>query len=250
VRRARIDVAATLRAAAPWQRLRSTTDHRPPTTGIHPAVVSRQSSVVLRSDDLRVKQFRSKAGALFCFAVDASGSMALHRMRQAKGAVHSLLQQAYIHRDRVALLAFRGQRAELLLPPSQSVELARRALDLLPTGGGTPLAAALLGALEIAAQARGRGIHQTVLVLLTDGRANVGVRAERGGVATELQRLAGQVAAAGIHSLVIDTQRNYLSRGEARQLAGWLGGEYIYLPNASGAQIADAALGARTGDPA
>ena len=258
VRRARIDVAATLRAAAPWQKLRLTTDHRPSTTETEPPVVGRPalslskgpSSVALRADDLRIKQFRSKAGALFCFAVDASGSMALHRMRQAKGAVHSLLQQAYIHRDRVALLAFRGQRAELLLPPSQSVELARRALDLLPTGGGTPLAAALLGALEIAAQARGRGIHQTVLVLLTDGRANVGVRAERGGVATELQRLAGRVAAAGIHSLVIDTQRNYLSRGEARQLAGWLGGEYIYLPNASGAQIADAALGARTGEPA
>lgn len=244
-RRARIDIAATLRAAAPWQPLRLTTDQQQPTTAIQPPGGGRPSSVVLRADDLRVKQFRSKAGALFCFAVDASGSMALHRMRQAKGAVHALLQQAYIHRDRVALLAFRGQRAELLLPPSQSVELARRALDLLPTGGGTPLAAALLGALDIAAQARSRGIMQTVLVILTDGRANIGVRAERTDIATELQHLSHQVAAAGINTVVVDTQRSYLSRGEAQKLAGWLNGQYIYLPNASGEQIAAMALEAR-----
>jgi magnesium chelatase subunit D len=194
----------------------------------------------LRADDLRVKQFRSKAGALFCFAVDASGSMALNRMRQAKGAVQALLQQAYVQRDKVALLAFRGQRADLLLPPSQSVELASRSLDTLPTGGGTPLAAALLAAIDVARQAKARGIFQTVLVLLTDGRANVGLRADRAGLEAELQALARSVAAEGITSVVVDTQRSYLSRGEARRLAGWLGGQYIYLPNASGTQIAAA----------
>ncbi|GAB4213185.1 MAG: magnesium chelatase ATPase subunit D [Roseiflexaceae bacterium] len=230
-RRRRIDIAATLRAAAPWQPLRRPKDpaHAPP--------------VALRSDDLRVKQFRSKAGALFCFAVDASGSMALHRMRQAKGAVHALLQKAYVHRDRVALLAFRGSRADLLLPPSQSVELARRALDLLPTGGGTPLAAALLAAIDVARQARSRGIMQTVLILLTDGRANVGLRAGREGVEEELRALGRSVAAAGIRAMVIDTQRSYLSRGEARRLAEWLGGQYVYLPNAKGEQIAEMAEG-------
>ena len=203
--------------------------------------------LILRADDLRVKHFRSKAGALFCFAVDASGSMALHRMRQAKGAVHALLQQAYVHRDRVALLAFRGTDATLLLPPSQSVELARRALDLLPTGGGTPLAAALLRALDVAKQARERGIMQTVLVLLTDGRANVGLRAGRQDVQAELQHLGRQVAAAGIQAIVVDTQRGYLSRGEARRLAEWLGGTYVYRPNAQGQQIAALASGARVG---
>ncbi len=228
-RRRRLDIAATLRAAAPWQPLR-----RPSHTAPAP-------TVVLRADDLRVKQFRSKAGALFCFAVDASGSMALHRMRQAKGAVHALLQKAYVHRDRVALLAFRGCRADLLLPPSQSVELARRALDLLPTGGGTPLAAALLAALDVARQARSRGIMQTVLVLLTDGRANVGLRAGRAGVEEELRTLGRSVAAAGIRAMVVDTQRSYLSRGEARRLAEWLGGQYVYLPNAKGEQIAEMA---------
>lgn len=163
-------------------------------------------------------------------------------MRQAKGAVQALLQKAYVHRDRVALLAFRGQNAELLLPPSQSVELARRALDLLPTGGGTPLAAALLAAIEVAQQARARGIMQTVLVLLTDGRANIGLRAGREGVADELQTIGRAVVAAGIQTIVVDTQRTYLSRGEARKLAEWLAGEYVYLPNAQGEQIAALAV--------
>ncbi|MFQ3632877.1 magnesium chelatase ATPase subunit D [Roseiflexus sp.] len=231
-RRGRIDVSATLRSAAPFQPLRRA----------QAGADAGSAKVVLRSDDLRVKQYRSKAGALFLFAVDASGSMALHRMRQAKGAVHALLQQAYVHRDRVALLAFRGQSAELLLPPSQSVELARRALDLLPTGGGTPLAAALLAAIEVAQQARARGIMQTVLVLLTDGRANVGLRAGREGVVEELQTLGRAVVAAGIQTIVVDTQRTYLSRGEARKLAEWLAGEYVYLPNAQGEQIAALAV--------
>jgi magnesium chelatase subunit D len=230
--RGRIDVSATLRAAAPFQPLRRS----------QASADAQSSRVLLRADDLRIKQYRSKAGALFLFAVDASGSMALHRMRQAKGAVHALLQKAYVHRDRVALLAFRGQSAELLLPPSQSVELARRALDLLPTGGGTPLAAALLAAIDVAQQARARGIMQTVLVLLTDGRANVGLRAGRDQVAEELQTLGRAVVASGIQTIVVDTQRTYLSRGEARKLAEWLAGEYVYLPNAQGEQIAALAV--------
>ena len=277
-RRGKIDVPATLRAAAPWQSLRgqgaggrgqrqedktirrqddktAVERDRLPISPSSRLRISPSSRLYLRAEDIRVKQFKSKAGALFLFAVDASGSMALHRMRQAKGAVHALLQRAYVHRDRVALLAFRGESAELLLPPSQSVELARRALDLLPTGGGTPIAAALLAALDVAKQARGRGIMQTVLVLLTDGRANVGlvnrgqepeVRGQAGAKATvseELRVLGQQVAEAGIHALVVDTQRSYLSRGEAHKLAEYLGGEYIYLPNANGEAIADAAAG-------
>jgi magnesium chelatase subunit D len=248
-RRARIDIAATLRAAAPLQRIRDQGSGVREQKYLAWSPTPDPRPFMLYADDLRIKHFRSKAGALFCFAVDASGSMALHRMRQAKGAVHALLQQAYVHRDRVALLAFRGSAADVLLPPSQSVELARRALDLLPTGGGTPMAAALLRALDIARQARGRGIQQVVLVLLTDGRANVGLRAARAEIAQELQLLGRQVADAGIQAVVVDTQRSYLGQGEARRLAGWLHGEYIYLPNASGAQIAGAALAAR-GDEA
>jgi magnesium chelatase subunit D len=222
-REGKIDLLATLRAAARWQRLRSG-----------------PRRVKIQADDLRIKQFRSKAGALFIFAVDASGSMALNRMRQAKGAVHAMLEQAYVNRDRVALLAFRQQAAEILLPPTNSVELLRRAVDQLPTGGGTPIAAALLSALDLASQARRRGCHQVVLVLLTDGRANIGLRVERAQVDEELQRVARQVALEGIKSLIIDTQRNFLSQGAAQKLASALGGQYLYLPGARGDVIATA----------
>jgi magnesium chelatase subunit D len=227
-REGRLDVIATLRAAARWQRLR-------------PRGAGR---VAIRAEDLRIKRFRDKAGALFVFAVDASGSMALNRMRQAKGAVHALLERAYVNRDRVALLSFRGQGADLLLPPTGSVELLRRAVDQIPTGGGTPLAAALLAALEVASQARRRGLRNVVLVLLTDARANIGIHADRAGVEDELRTLALQAAASGLRSVVIDTQRNFLSQGAAKNLAAWLGGEYLYLPGASGAAIAAAAQSA------
>ena len=227
-REGRLDVIATLRAAARWQRL------RPP--GVR--------RVVVRGEDIRIKRFRDKAGALFVFAVDASGSMALNRMRQAKGAVHALLERAYVNRDRVALMSFRGQGAELLLPPTGSVELLRRAVDQIPTGGGTPLAATLVAALEVAQQAHRRGLHNVVLVLLTDARANVGLKADRAGVEEELRQLALLTAASGLKALVIDTQRSYLSQGSAQKLATWLGGQYLYLPGASGATIAAAAQSA------
>jgi len=227
-RRARIDIPSTLRAAAPWQPLRHKNN-----------LTTRKIS--LRVDDVRVKEFRSKAGVLFCFVVDASGSMALNRMRQAKGAVQTLLQQAYVHRDRVALLAFRGEHCEVLLPASQSVELARRALDILPTGGTTPLAAALLGTIEVAKQARSKGIQQCVALFLTDGRGNKGLQNDVP-IDVEIATLAAAVAAEGIKAVVIDTQRNYLSRGEGRKLAEKLAGEYIYLPNANGADIAATAV--------
>ena len=152
-----------------------------------------------------------------------------------------MLEQAYVNRDRVALLAFRGHEADLLLPPTGSVELLRRAVDQLPTGGGTPLAASLVASLEVAEQAKRRGFGNIVLVLLTDGRANVGLKADRSGVDTEVKQLAHAVAATGIRSLVIDTQRSFLSQGNATQLARALAGDYLYLPNAQGTAIAAAA---------
>lgn len=223
-----LDVVATLRAAAPWQRVRER-GHKS------------RSPVQIAMSDMRIKRYHSKAGALFCFVVDTSGSMALHRMRQAKGAVHKLLEKAYVNRDRVALIAFRGQQAELLLPPSQSVEMASRALDLLPTGGGTPLASALLLADDVAQQARMRGILQTVVILLTDGRANISLK-EGTDPQTELKQIGQYLSAEGnIRVVVVDTKRSYLSQGEARQLATYLNGDYAYLPNANSDQIAEIA---------
>ena len=212
-------------------------------------VVGRPSSSITK-EDFRVKQFRDKAGTLFVFVVDASGSMALNRMRQAKGAVAKLLQNAYVHRDRVALVAFRGQQAQVLLAPSQSVEQAKRELDVLPTGGGTPLASALMLGWDMAQQSRRKGIPNTTLIVMTDGRGNVGMSEGKSDSAAssqrptakqqiedELQNLSMLIAADGVGAVVIDTQANYLSRGEASRLAQWLSGRYVYLPNAKAGQI-------------
>lgn len=239
----RIAILPTLMSAAPWQRVRELDQAAPA-----PA----RRRVDIRKQDIRVKRYRDKAGTLYVFVVDASGSMALNRMREAKGAAARLLQNAYVHRDQVALIAFRGRQAQVLLPASTSVERAKRELDVLPTGGGTPLASALLDAWQLARQARGKGIHQATLVVMTDGRANVSLEDGRRApgdeaaptskqvIQQEIQRVASIIQSDGIGAVVIDTQANYLSRGEAPRLARWLGGRYVYLPNAKAEQIVTA----------
>ncbi len=242
-REGRIALIPTLLAAAPWQ------DSRRTEATARGRLL--RDGLMIRSEDLRIRQYRDKSGTLFVFLVDASGSMALNRMRQAKGAVASLLQNAYVHRDQVALIAFRGQRAEVLLPPSQSVDRAKRELDVLPTGGGTPLASALHQGLEVARQARSRGISQVTFILITDGRVNVALvqsrdpsaaRPEKSVMEGEVAALAAATAAAGIAAVVVDTQAKYLGRGEAERLAAQLQGRYFYLPNARAEQIVEAAL--------
>jgi magnesium chelatase subunit D len=223
----KVSVLHTLLAAAPWQTLRR--------------AERTNSAVSIRPADLRVKRFRDKAGTLYVFVVDASGSMALNRMREAKGAAARLLQNAYVHRDQVALIAFRGQQAQVLLPPSTSVDRAKRELDVLPTGGGTPLAHALLSAWQLAKGARSKGVQQTSLVLLTDGRGNIPLNATqpatRETLRAEVDQISTLIAADGVASVVIDTQSNHVSRGEAGKLAAALGGRYVYLPNARADQI-------------
>jgi magnesium chelatase subunit D len=157
---------------------------------------------------------------LTIFVVDASGSMALSRMDQAKGALIRLLEKAYVYRDRVALISFRGDGADVLLPPSRSVELAKRALDSLAVGGGTPLAAGLKAALELAT--RHMAASRTLIVLLTDGRANVGVP-------EELVRTCDALRAKSIASLVIDSRDRFAAGGETERLANLLGGRRVYL---------------------
>lgn len=239
----RIAITATLRAAAPFQRVRK------PTATTRKRNDKAAPKVAVRAEDLRFKRYKDKAGVLFIFVVDASGSMALNRMREAKGAVTQLLQQAYVHRDKVALVSFRGREAEVLLPPSQSVELAKRSLDVLPTGGGTPLASALLTAQQLSEQARRQGITKTMVVLITDGRGNV-LLSESEESATlskderkqraqqEVEQLAGLIASEGISSVVLDTQASFLSKGDAANLAKKLGANYIYLPRADARAIA------------
>ncbi|NTU54324.1 MAG: magnesium chelatase ATPase subunit D [Chlorobiaceae bacterium] len=242
IKSGKVALIPTLISAAPWQTSRKAENEK---KGL------KSGALIISKDDVKIKRFRDKSGTLFIFMVDASGSMALNRMRQAKGAVASLLQNAYVHRDQVSLISFRGKQAQVLLPPSQSVDRAKRELDVLPTGGGTPLASALLTGWETAKQARTKGISQIMFVMITDGRGNIPLgaaydpnmaKAAKEDLEREIEALALSIQADGIASIVVDTQMNYLSRGEAPKLAQKLGGRYFYLPNAKAEQIVEAAL--------
>jgi magnesium chelatase subunit D len=163
--------------------------------------------------------------------------MALNRIGQAKGALAGLLRQSYIRRDRVALVCFRDKGAEVLLPPSASVTRAARILDELCIGGPTPLAAGIFSALEIARRTKQQGTSRVVLLLFTDGHANVSLRGEvmratpaRAQVIwRELEQLGAELQRADIASIVVDTHNRFTSGGEGQRLADKLGGRHIYL---------------------
>ena len=189
-------------------------------------------------ESLRYKRYMSRSGTLFIFLVDTSGSMALNRIEQAKGALAQLLRRSYVNRDRVALVVFRGGGAELMLPPSASVTRARTLLDALPVGGATPLAAGLLRALDVARRAASQGARRVRLVVFTDGRANVPLNVESDGDGTarrerirrEVQSLGAALAQACDATVVVDTQSRFTDGGEGRSLADALGGGYVRLP--------------------
>ncbi len=202
----------------------------------------------LEAGEVRFKRFRGKAGTLFIFLVDASGSMAVNRIGQAKGALAQLLRRSYVNRDRVSLISFRGRGSELLLAPSASVSRARRLLDEMSVGGGSPLAAGLARALETARRAQDAGACRIRLVVFTDGRANVPLADEgaassndasassnkaatrRACIADELRRLGASLRDACVGSLVIDTQNRFTSGGEGEFLSEALGARYLRLP--------------------
>jgi len=228
---ARLDVIETLKAAAPWQRLR-----RPD----GPATVpDGRRRLEVRRDDFRVKRLEDRAESVTVFAVDASGSAALERLAEAKGAVERLLADSYARRDRVALVAFRGAGAEILLPPTRSLTRARRSLSGLPGGGGTPLAAGLDVAMAVVEAERRQGRTAT-LVVLTDGKANV-ARDGTGGrqrAGADAEAAARRVRAAGVTALVVDTSAR--PREAARALAQAIGAAYLPLPRADGAGLSAA----------
>jgi magnesium chelatase subunit D len=223
---ARLALVDTLRAAAPWQRLRA--------NGGNPGPRLR-----IAREDIRIRRFQQRSETATVFLVDASGSAALNRLAEAKGAVELLLAECYIRRDRVALLAFRGTGAELLLPPTHSLVRARRSLAGLPGGGGTPIAAALDEALALADAIQRRG-QTPLLVLLTDGRANIGRDGKPGRerAMAEALEAARALRAARITTLLVDTSPRPQEAG--RQLAAAMGGRYIPLPYADAAAISRA----------
>jgi magnesium chelatase subunit D len=189
------------------------------------------------SSSLRFKELSHKQGRLFIFAIDTSGSMATHRIGQASAAVLSLLRQSYVRRDSVAIVGIRGKSAEILLPPSRSIVRARRALESLRVGGGTPLSAGLAAALDLARSALNRDSEVRVL-LFTDGRANVPAKFSatndrvnrQKAIAHEFAALRGAFAKIGIKLTVVDTQHSFVSNREALNLAERLGASYTSLP--------------------
>lgn len=226
----RLNLLATLRAAAPWQELR----RRERQAG-EPA--SRR--ILVRTDDFRINRFKQRTESTVIFVVDASGSAALQRLSESKGAVELLLADCYVRRDRVALIAFRGQRAELLLPPTRSLVRAKRSLTALPGGGGTPLASGIEAAAELADAVRRRGGSPTVVVL-TDGRANVC----RDGSTGRREALEDALRSAAVfrHSdtrcMVVDTSMRPDDNGA--ELARAMQATYLPLPHADAAALSKA----------
>ncbi len=229
---ARLNLIETLRSAAPWQRLRRTEREQ---SGAGPSKVL----VEVRHDDFRVTRYKQRTETTTIFVVDASGSAALHRLAEAKGAVELLLADCYVRRDRVALIAFRGAIAELLLPPTRSLVRAKRSLAGLPGGGGTPLASAIDAAAALADMVQRRGGTPTV-VLLTDGRANV-TREGLGGRAQateDAMDAAGAFRVAEVKSVIVDVSPR--PRPEADELARKMGGIYLPLPHADAKALSGA----------
>jgi magnesium chelatase subunit D len=230
---ARLNVVETLRAAAPWQAVRRRDAGGAGDQG------RLGVRIEIRREDFRVTRFRERSQTTTVFVVDASGSAALHRLAEAKGAVELLLADCYVRRDQVALLAFRGAGAELLLPPTRSLVRAKRSLAGLPGGGGTPLAAGIDAALALAEAVRRRG-DTPIVIFLTDGRANIARDGspERARAEQDARASARRLRAASLDALVVDTSPRPDDR--TQRVATEMGARYLALPLVDAASLARA----------
>ena len=232
---ARLNVIETLRAAAPWQSLRRAASGKPTS-----------ARIAVRRDDFRVTRFKARTETTAIFLVDASGSSALNRLAEVKGAVELLLADCYVRRDSVAVMAFRGRGAELLLPPTRSLVRAKRSLAAMPGGGGTPLASGIDAAFALADVVKRRG-QTPVVILLTDGQANVsrdgvGGRAKAGEDALEAARRARST---GITCLLLDSAPR--PQAQSRSIAAEMGARYLALPYANASLLSAAVRSAGIG---
>lgn len=223
-----VAIDATLRAAAPYQKER----------GKEPGV-----SISVRSQDIRQKVREKKVGNIILFVVDASGSMGANkRMVETKGAIMSLLMDAYQKRDRVGLVAFRGNSAEVLLAPTSSLDLAKRQLEELPTGGKTPLAQGLMTAFNILqGEERKNPDAAILLVLITDGKPNVSMG--KTDPFPEARQIASDIRSKGIRSIVIDSENNFIHLGRSGEIAEALGAQYYKIEDIKAGNIVDLITG-------
>ncbi|MTI44833.1 magnesium chelatase subunit D [Roseibium hamelinense] len=224
----RPNISATLRAAIPWQRLRNPVALQMGWTA--------DLGLRISPTDFRFVRFKHRSETTAIFAVDASGSTALSRLAEAKGAVELLLADCYVRRDSVALVAFRGTSADTLLEPTRSLVRAKRSLAALPGGGATPLASGIMRSLELAEHAKQRG-QTPLIVYLTDGRGNISLagNVDRKSASEEAVQLARQGAALGIRSIFIDIAAR--PKPLALDLAKAMEAEYCALPHVTASAV-------------
>jgi len=229
-----LSIIDTLRAAVPWQRVR-----RAEMMAAGKAVPL--GKILIHKEDFRIKRYQERTQTLTMFIVDASGSSAMHRLAEAKGAVELLLAECYIRRDQVAVMSFRGSTAELILAPTRSLVKAKRALSGLPGGGGTPLSRAIDESFEVASTSMRKGLTPA-LVFLTDGRANIAKDGSPGRpkAMEDAQQSARAASYYSFKSLWIDTSPQ--ARDEGKAMAALLGSMYLPLPNAGANEVSQAIM--------
>jgi magnesium chelatase subunit D len=223
-RGSKIAIDATVRAAA--------------TRRTQANVIQALSGRQIFREDLRYKLFSQKSGTLYILLIDASGSMAQNRIAHAKRVALGIFQRSYVDRDRVAIIAFAGTTAEILLRPSNSMARARRVLDALSVGGGTPLSAGLARSYELVQQLSKEGRAETFLMLFTDGGANVPLqstatesRAERQKlIDNELALIGAKLRHARVSLVLVDTQQRFRSSASVSSLAARLGAKHVQMP--------------------
>ncbi len=223
----RLDITETLKSAAPWQTIRKKRS------------LKNCSKIIIRSEDIRIKRHEEQSDRLIIFTVDASGTSALGRLGETKGAIEILLSEAYARRDQVALISFRGQTAQIELPPTRSLVQTKKRLAGLPAGGGTPLASGLSVSYNLALQAKSRGLTPS-LAFLTDGKGNIALNGTPSRVisAPETKDLAQKISSAKIPTIVIDISNR--PQSEAKDLARNLMATYLALPRADSRSLSTA----------
>lgn len=238
----KLAVDATMRSAAPYQKKRR---EKAQTAADASGDQSKLRGVYIEQSDVRAKKMARKAGSLVIFVVDASGSMALNRMNAAKGAAIGLLSEAYQSRDKICLVTFQGDFAQVLLPPTRSIAMAKNRLERMPCGGGSPLAHALNLAAQTGLTAQKSGdVGEVLVVCISDGRANVPLSTSIGRPTEEpmgkvelkeevinTARMLGQLS--GFKVLMLDSENKFVSTGLAKEIATAAQGKYHYIPKPS-----------------